>query len=153
MSIISFINFPENSGEAVSKIICRLAVTTVRGYQNQGFALMESNRIIRLFTYLLRNRLDDHLSDFLMRSICDVLCCGEYDTAARVLEKMGWLVDEVYQEDFPTLDMDALLKQRSEYGADAVCGCAYDEEKQLLLAAKIDKADSRNSRIMIYRKE
>ena len=99
------------------------------------------------------NRLDDHLSDFLMRSICDVLCCGEYDTAARVLEKMGWLVDEVYQEDFPTLDMDALLKQRSEYGADAVCGCAYDEEKQLLLAAKIDKADSRNRRIMIYRKE
>ena len=99
------------------------------------------------------NILDDHLSDFLMRSICDVLCCGEYDTAARVLEKMGWIVDEAYQEDFPTLDMNALLKQRSEYGADAVCGCAYDEEKHLLIAAKIDKADSRNRRIMIYRKE
>ena len=99
------------------------------------------------------NILDDHLSDFLMRSICDVLCCGEYDTAARVLEKMDWIVDEAYQEDFPTLDMDALLKQRSEYGADAVCGCAYDEEKHLLIAAKIDKADSRNRRIMIYRKK
>ena len=95
----------------------------------------------------------NEMSDFLMRSICDVLCCGEYDTAARVLEKMGWIVDEAYQEDFPTLDMDALLKQRSEYGADAVCGCAYDEEKHLLIAAKIDKADSRNRRIMIYRKE
>lgn len=36
----------------------------------------------------------NEMSDFLMRSICDVLCCGEYDTAARVLEKMGWIVDE-----------------------------------------------------------
>lgn len=99
------------------------------------------------------NILDNHLSDFLMRSICDVLCCGEYDTAALVLEKMGWVVDEAYQEDFPTLDMDALLKQRSEYGADAVCGCAYDEEKHLLIAAKVDRADRRNCTMMTYRKE
>ena len=97
--------------------------------------------------------LDSHLSAFLMRSVCDVLSCGEYDTAARVLEKMGWTVDEAYQEDFPALDMDALLKQRSEYGADAVCGCAYDEDKHLLIAAKIDRADSRNSRMMTYQKQ
>ena len=47
--------------------------------------------------------LDSHLSAFLMRSICDVLCCGEYDTATLVLEEMGWTVDEAYQEDFPLL--------------------------------------------------
>lgn len=97
--------------------------------------------------------LDSHLSAFLMRSVCDVLSCGEYDTAAGVLEKMGWVVDEAYQEDFPALDMDALLKQRSEYGADAVCGCAYDKEKHLLIVAKIDRDDRRNSRIMTYRKQ
>ena len=97
--------------------------------------------------------LDSHLSAFLMRSVCDVLSCGEYDTAADVLEKMGWVVDEAYPEDFPALNMDALLKQRSEYGADAVCGCAYDEEKHLLIIAKIDRGDSRNSRIMTYRKQ
>ncbi|WP_251319629.1 hypothetical protein [Flintibacter muris] len=97
--------------------------------------------------------LDSHLSAFLMRSICDVLCCGEYDTATLVLEEMGWTVDEAYQEDFPTLDMDALLKQKSEYGADAVCGCAYDEEKHLLIVAKIDRGNSRNSRIMTYQKQ
>lgn len=99
------------------------------------------------------NMLDSHLSAFLMRSVCDVLSCGEYDTAADVLEKMGWVVDEAYPEDFPALNMDALLKQRSEYGADAVCGCAYDEEKHLLIIAKIDRGDSRNSRIMTYRKQ
>ena len=96
------------------------------------------------------NVLDDHLSDFLMRSICDVLCCGEYDTAARVLKKMGWAVEEAHQEDVSALDMNALLKRRSEYGADAVCGCAYDGEKRLLIAARIDRADSRNCRIMAY---
>lgn len=95
---------------------------------------------------------DDHLSDFLMRSICDVLCCSEYDTGSEVLEEMGWTSEEAYQEDFPALDMDALLKQKSMYGADAICGCAYDEEKNLLLSAKVDKADSRNCRIMIYTK-
>mgnify|MGYP007025191363 CR=1 FL=1 len=41
-----------------------------------------------------------------------------------------------------------ILKQKSEYGADAVCGCAYDEEKHLLIIAKIDRGDSRNSRII-----
>lgn len=97
--------------------------------------------------------IDDHLSDFLKSSVCDVLCCGEYDTAVEVLEEMGWTSEEAYQEDFPALDMDALLKQRSEYGADAVCGCAYDEDKHLLIAAKIDRADSRNSRIMTYQKQ
>lgn len=96
--------------------------------------------------------IDEHLSDFLMRCVCDVLCCGEYETAVDVLKKMGWVCNEAYQEDFPVLDMDALLRQRSEYGADAVCGCAYDEEKNLLIAAKIDRADSRNSKIMTYRK-
>ena len=111
------------------------------------YILIEENSITEW------NMLDSHLSAFLMRSICDVLCCGEYDTAARVLEKMGWIVDEAYQEDFPTLDMDALLKQKSEYGADAVCGCAYDEEKHLLIVAKIDRGDSRNSRIMTYQKQ
>ena len=98
-------------------------------------------------------KFDDNLSDFLMRSVCDVLCCGEYDTAVDVLEEMGWISEEAYQENFPTLDIDALLKQKSMYGADAVCGCAYDEEKHLLVAAKIDRGDSRNSRIMTYQKQ
>lgn len=98
-------------------------------------------------------KIDDNLSDFLMRSICDVLCCGEYDTAVEVLEEMGWISEEAYQENFPTLDMNALLKQKSMYGADAVCGCAYDDEENLLVSVKIDKADSRNSKIMVYRKE
>ena len=97
--------------------------------------------------------IDNHLSDFLMRSICDVLCCGEYDTAVDVLKEMGWVSEEAYPEDFPALDMEALLKQKSEYGADAVCGCAYDEEKHLLIAVKVDRADSRNGRMMTYRKE
>ena len=35
--------------------------------------------------------------------------------------------------------MDALLKQKSEYGADAVCGCAYDEEKHLLEQSGADE--------------
>ena len=52
------------------------------------------------------NILDDHLSDFLMRSICDVLCCGEYDTAARVLEKMGWIVDEAVWNRSKACDLD-----------------------------------------------
>lgn len=97
--------------------------------------------------------IDNHLSDFLMRSICDVLCCGEYDTAVDVLKEMGWVSEEAYPEYFPALDMEALLKQKSEYGADAVCGCAYDEEKHLLIAVKVDRADSRNGRMMTYRKE
>ena len=88
-----------------------------------------------------------------MRSICDVLCCGEYDTAVDVLKEMGWVSEEAYPEYFPALDMEALLKQKSEYGADAVCGCAYDEEKHLLIAVKVDRADSRNGRMMTYRKE
>lgn len=95
---------------------------------------------------------DESLSDFLMRSICDVLCCGEYNTAVDVLGEMGWTSEEACQEDFPTLDMNALLKQKSMYGADAVCGCAFDEERNLLLSAKIDRADSRNCRIMVYKK-
>ena len=45
------------------------------------------------------------------------------------------------------------LQIGSDFGADAVCGCAYDEENNLLVAAKIDKGDSRNCRIMAYRKE
>ena len=98
-------------------------------------------------------KFDDNLSDFLMRSVCDVLCCGEYDTAVDVLEEMGWISEEAYQENFPTLDMDALLKQKSMYGADAVCGCAYDDEENLIVSVKVDKADSRNSKIMVYRKE
>ena len=98
-------------------------------------------------------KFDDNLSDFLMSSVCDVLCCGEYDTAVDVLEEMGWISEEAYQENFPALDMDALLKQKSMYGADAVCGCAYDDEENLLVSVKIDKADSRNSKIMVYRKE
>ena len=53
--------------------------------------------------------IDNHLSDFLMRSICDVLCCGEYDTAVDVLKEMGWVSEEAYPEDFPALDMEALL--------------------------------------------
>ena len=97
--------------------------------------------------------IDNHLSDFLMRSICDVLCCGEYDTAVDVLKEMGWVSEEAYPEDFPARDMEALLKQKSEYGADSVCGCAYDEEKHLLIAVKVDRADSRNGRMMTYRKE
>lgn len=96
---------------------------------------------------------DNCLSDFLMRSLCDVLSCKEYDTAAHVLKKMGWIVNEVYQENFPDLNMNNLLKQKSTYGADAVCGCAYDEEKKLLLSAVIDRIDSRNRRIITYRKE
>lgn len=98
-------------------------------------------------------KFDDNLSDFLMSSVCDVLCCGEYDTAVDVLEEMGWISEEAYQENFPALDMDTLLKQKSMYGADAVCGCAYDDEENLLVSVKIDKADSRNSKIMVYRKE
>ena len=45
------------------------------------------------------------------------------------------------------------IKQKSEYGANSVCGCAYDEEKHLLIAVKVDRADSRNGRMMTYRKE
>lgn len=96
---------------------------------------------------------DAHLSDFLMRSLCDVLCCGEYDTAGRVLGKMGWVPEECCPEDIPALDMDAVLKYKSTYGADAACGCAYDEEKNLLVCARVDKEDSGNRFMMAYRKE
>lgn len=68
------------------------------------------------------------------------------------MKKSGWIAAEVRQEDFPSLDMDALLKNKSMYGADAVCGCAYNEARNLLIAAKIDKGDSRNCRMMAYRK-
>ena len=56
--------------------------------------------------------IDNHLSDFLMRSICDVLCCGEYDTAVDVLKEMGWVSEEAYPEDFPALNIEALLNQK-----------------------------------------
>lgn len=96
---------------------------------------------------------DEHLSDFLMRALCDVLCCGEYDTAERVLGKMGWTAEQIYPEDIPGLDMDAVLKYKSDYGADAVCGCAYDEEKDFLVSVKIDREDNGNCIIMTYRKK
>lgn len=96
--------------------------------------------------------LDRHLTDFLLRTLCDVLCCGEYDTAADVLEKSSWRPDEVYPTDFPNLDMAQLLKQKSMYGTEALCGFAYDEANHLLIAAKIDRADERNSRMMAYQK-
>lgn len=96
--------------------------------------------------------LDGHVSGFLMRCICDVLCCGEYDTGAEVLEKLGWTSDEAYPEDFPELEFDAMMKQNSMYGGDAVCGCAYDEANNLLVSARIDKEDNRNSKMMVYRK-
>lgn len=132
-------------GAGVSKMGIRL--DDLEQNNPSVYILIEGNS---LFDWKI---IDDHLSDFLMRSICDVLCCGEYDTAVDVLEEMGWVSDEVYQEDFPTLDMDALLKQKSMYGADAVCGCAYSEADNLLVAVKIDKGDSRNCRMMAYRKE
>ncbi len=98
------------------------------------------------------NVIDSRLTDFLLRSVYDVLCCGEYDTGAEVMEKMDWTAKEASLEDFPALDRLTLLKQPSMYGGDAVCGCAYDAGKNLLVAAKIDRDDSRNCKIMAYQK-
>lgn len=96
---------------------------------------------------------DQRLSDFLMRSLCDVLCCGEYDTAQRVLGKMGWAPKEIYPEDIPGLDLDAVLKYRSTYGADAVCGCAYDEESHFLVSVRVDREEGGVCNIMTYQKK
>lgn len=111
------------------------------------YMLMEDNPLDDWKLY------DDCLSDFLMRSLCDVLCCGEYDTAERVLKKAGWVPEESDPKDIPGLDMEAVLKYKSTYGGDAVCGCAYDEEKGFLVSVRIDREDPCVCKIMTYRRK
>ncbi len=97
---------------------------------------------------------DDTLSDFLMRSVCDVLCCDEYDTAKRVLTKEGWNVRNLSFEEFSSLPIDssAMLRWRSGYGVDPVCGCAYEEAENRFIFAKVDRGDPQRTVIMEYRK-
>lgn len=97
---------------------------------------------------------EKHLSDFLMQVLCDALCCGEYQTAERALQKAGWAAHKLHREDLSegNLDMSAMLKWRSTYGADAVCGCVYREEEQTLLAARLDKGDRNHFFGMKYTK-
>lgn len=89
------------------------------------------------------NAWDQSVSDFLMRTLCDVLCCGEYGSAERVMKKAGWTVNSLERKDLARLDCDeaSLLRWASTYGADAVCGCCYDEEAGQLLAVRMDRAD------------
>lgn len=95
-----------------------------------------------------------HLSAFLMEILCDALCCGEYHTASRALEKTGWAAQNLCLEDLPKSlkDNSDLFRWKSTYGADAVCGCAYNEEEQTLLAVRLDKGDPENFCGMQYQK-
>ena len=97
---------------------------------------------------------DKCLSDFLMEILCDALCCGEYHTADHALQKAGWTSHKLYSEDLSAwnLDTSAMLRWRSTYGADAICGCAYQEEAQILLAARLDKGNGDNFCGMKYTK-
>lgn len=84
---------------------------------------------------------DKSVSDFLMRTLCDVLCCGEYGTAERVLKKAGWTARKLRRSDLPGLGCggSAMLRWASTYGADAVCGYGYDEEARRLAVIREDR--------------
>ncbi len=86
---------------------------------------------------------EDHISDFLLQTLCDALCCGEYASAERAMKKAGWTPRRLNPEDLPGLgaDMTALLRQKSMYGADTKCGIGYDGTEKRLLAIRIDKGD------------
>ena len=95
------------------------------------------------------------VSSYLMMVLCDALCCGEYDTAGSVLEEQGWESRELSKKDFSELvgEPAAMLKVASMYGADALCGCAYDEGQDLLVVALVDKEDDDYFYGLKYRKE
>lgn len=90
-----------------------------------------------------------------MQVLCDVLLCENYDTAIEVLEKDGWTSETLFEDDlaYYEINTDVMLKYKSFYDTDALCGCAYDEDKKLLLVIKMKKDCKEILNCIIYSKE
>lgn len=94
---------------------------------------------------------DETVSDFLIRTLCDVLCCTYYNTASHILKEAGWTFRKLSKEDLSKQidDMSAMLRCKSKY---TVYGCAYSKEENRLLTVRFDK-DNSNFDSMEYQKE
>lgn len=95
----------------------------------------------------------DNLSSFLMQVFCDVLLCENYDTAIDVLEEDGWTSEELFENDLLNyqINIDCIPKYKSLYAQDAMCGCVYSEEENLLFVIKIDS--EKNISGIVYHKQ
>lgn len=80
----------------------------------------------------------EHLSDFLMQVLCDVLLCECYHTGEKVLKEVGWSLEQVYEDQLEDyhIEMEKALKVQSLYRADVSCGCIYEEGEKLLLVLR-----------------
>lgn len=78
------------------------------------------------------------VSEFLMRVFCEVLICEMYDTAMDTLKGEGWNAVTLSKEELHDyeIDFDAMTKYPAFYDAEALLGCTYDEDNQILLAIK-----------------
>lgn len=95
----------------------------------------------------------DNLSSLLMQVFCDVLLCENYDTAIDVLEEDGWTSEELFENDLLNyqINIDCIPKYKSLYAQDAMCGCVYNEEENLLFVIKIDS--EKNISGIVYHKQ
>lgn len=95
------------------------------------------------------------ISEFLMQVFCDIVSCEMYDTAMDVLEDAGWNVDTLSEEEFDDyeIDFDSMVKYPSCYDGNALLGCAYDEDKNILLVVKFDEDSEKILDCIAYSKE
>lgn len=95
------------------------------------------------------------ISEFLMLVFCDVLSCEMYDTAMDTLEDEGWNVETLSKKELNNyeIDFDSMVKYPSTYDADALLGCAYDEDNHILLVVKFDESNEEILNCIAYSKK
>ena len=95
------------------------------------------------------------ISEFLMLVFCDILSYEMYDTAMDTLEDEGWEADILseYELNDYKIDFDAMVKYPSFYDRNALLGCAYDEDKHILLVVKFDENNEEILNCIAYCKE
>lgn len=93
--------------------------------------------------------LDNTLTDFFMRILCDALCCAEYSTAKRVLQQAGWNYykcdesEEVKRQlSQRGIDLREMKKYSSLYGVEVFYRCGYEEENNTLFIIRNDKDEN-----------
>ncbi len=94
----------------------------------------------------------EHLSDFLIQVLCDVLLCECYRTGEKALKEVGWSLEQVSEDQWKTypIEMEKTRKVQSLYRADVSCGCIYDEDEKILL---LPRKDAQGLNGMLYRKK
>lgn len=90
-----------------------------------------------------------------MLVFCDILSYEMYDTAMDTLEDEGWEADILseYELNDYKIDFDAMVKYPSFYDRNALLGCAYDEDKHILLVVKFDENNEEILNCIAYCKE